>query len=225
VSGTFCAKHPEGEFLAKGIGHFFPADPKRMGLVLENLMSDSRFTAIVATLLTLGVGLVSGCRSETADPAVQALRGQYVLAEEPVGELTLTQVAHRLDGAAGESETDSAASPDPISQPVVLVGRIYAGDLEPWDTGKASFLLAELPEEGHGEGHDADNCPFCKRKAANAPTAIVQFIDDTGEVIPRDARELFGVKKNDVVTIRGQATRGELNTLIVTADAIHVRGK
>jgi hypothetical protein len=25
VSGTFCAKHPKGEFLAKGTGHFFPA--------------------------------------------------------------------------------------------------------------------------------------------------------------------------------------------------------
>jgi len=25
VSGTFCAKHPKGEFLAKGTGHFFAA--------------------------------------------------------------------------------------------------------------------------------------------------------------------------------------------------------
>jgi hypothetical protein len=25
VSGTFCAKHPTGEFLAKGSGHFFTA--------------------------------------------------------------------------------------------------------------------------------------------------------------------------------------------------------
>ncbi|HBJ38131.1 MAG TPA: hypothetical protein DDZ51_25925 [Planctomycetaceae bacterium] len=24
VSGTFCAKHPKGAFLAKGNGHFFP---------------------------------------------------------------------------------------------------------------------------------------------------------------------------------------------------------
>jgi len=27
VSGTFCAKHPQGEFLAKGTGHFFNAQP------------------------------------------------------------------------------------------------------------------------------------------------------------------------------------------------------
>jgi len=25
VSGTFCAQHPKGEFLAKGSGHFFTA--------------------------------------------------------------------------------------------------------------------------------------------------------------------------------------------------------
>ena len=27
VSATFCAKHPQDEFLAKGSGHFFPHDP------------------------------------------------------------------------------------------------------------------------------------------------------------------------------------------------------
>ena len=26
VSDTFCAKHPEGEFLAKGVGHLFPVN-------------------------------------------------------------------------------------------------------------------------------------------------------------------------------------------------------
>jgi hypothetical protein len=97
--------------------------------------------------------------------------------------------------------------------------------MEPWDTGKASFLIAELPDEGHGEGHDADNCPFCKRKAAKAPTAIVQFVDAAGQVIPIDARKLFGVDKKDVVVIRGQATAGELRAMVVTATDMHIRPK
>jgi outer membrane protein assembly factor BamB len=34
VSGTFCAKHPKGEFLAKGAGYFSPHDPKQRLLTL-----------------------------------------------------------------------------------------------------------------------------------------------------------------------------------------------
>ncbi len=30
MSGTFCAKHPKGEFLAKGTGHLFAARSLRM---------------------------------------------------------------------------------------------------------------------------------------------------------------------------------------------------
>jgi hypothetical protein len=183
--------------------------------------------------------LTSGCKTESSDPETRALQDRYVLASEPGSAMTLTELANRLDGkiATADEPTYSsqdqtavrsdapqgAAAPSAVTQPVVIVGRVYAGDMEPWDPGKASFLLAELPEEGHGEGHDADNCPFCKRKAANAPTAIVQFVDEQGQVIPRDARKLFGIQKKDVVTVRGHAERGELNTLIVTANAIHVR--
>ncbi len=188
----------------------------------------------IAIGLVLVCVLFSGCRTETQDPEVLAFREQYVLTSEPADAITLSELAQRLDNDPQPSEplaedaipeADRSPAEDRTSAPVVVVGRIFAGDLEPWDSGKASFLLAELPEEGHGEGHDADNCPFCKRRAAMAPTAIVQFLDENGEVIPRDARNLFGLEKKDVVTIRGQATRGDLNTLIVTANAIHVRGK
>lgn len=182
---------------------------------------------LASVLALLGV-LIGGCNTQRQDPEVVARGEQYLLASEPADAVTLTELAQRL---SGPGEDPSAKVPagegakDAASEPVVVVGRIYAGDLEPWDNGKASFLLAELPEQGHGEGHDADNCPFCKRKAAKAPTAIVQFLDEEGEVLGQDARKLFGVAKNDVVTIRGQAAAGDLNTLLITAEAIHVRGK
>lgn len=177
------------------------------------------------------VGLaISGCGQPSQDPQVLAIRDQYVVADEPAGALTLTQLAQRLEAPAAQAdpeaeagETTEAAAATPES--AVVVGRIFAGDLEPWEPGKASFLLAELPAEGHGDNHDADNCPFCKRRAAQAPTAIVQFLDERGQVIGHDARQLFDVQKNDVVTVRGQAVRGELNTLVLTAEAIHVRRK
>lgn len=175
-----------------------------------------------------------GCQSEQVDPKTAALRQQFLAATEPAGAITLTELAMQLgvvkpddeeavDGTAAEAT--AASTPAAAAESVVVVGRIFAGEMEPWDTGKASFLIAELPDEGHGEGHDADNCPFCKRKAAKAPTAIVQFVDSAGQVIPIDARKLFGIGKKDVVVIRGQAVPGELNSMIVTATDMHVRGK
>jgi hypothetical protein len=106
-------------------------------------------------------------------------------------------------------------------QDVWVVGRIFAGDFDPWEQGRASFLISELPEEGHGEGHDADNCPFCKRKAAQAPKAMVRFADEKGQTVGIDARELFGLKTGDVVAVRGSAKVGELNTLMIDAAALH----
>lgn len=179
------------------------------------------------------------------DPQTLALREQYLLSAEPSGAVTLSELAEQLDQRAADSpasdepSADNAAAgdaaapppqataaPDPDAETIAVsvVGRIFAGDLEPWENGQASFLLAELPAEGHGEGHDADNCPFCKRRAANAPTAIVRFVGEDGEVLPHDVRQLFGVEKNSVVTVRGVAARGELNTLVITADGLYRHG-
>ena len=62
--------------------------------------------------------------------------------------------------------------------------------------GKASFVLSEAPAKGHdhGAGHDADNCPFCRRRAADARMAVVQFVNDQGEVLKTDVPTLLGVE-------------------------------
>jgi len=187
----------------------------------------NRRSILAAGLLTVVVTI--GCQSEQVDARTAELRQQFLVATEPSGALTLTELATQLgvvkpDEEAAVDQTNPA-SPATSAESVVVVGRIFAGDMEPWDTGKASFLIAELPDQGHGEGHDADNCPFCKRKAAKAPTAIVQFVDATGQVIPIDARKLFGVDKKEVVVIRGKAVPGDLNAMVVTATDMHVRGK
>ena len=84
-------------------------------------------------------------------------------------------------------------------------------------------MISELPEQGHGAEHDADNCPFCKRKAAQAPKAMVRFSDEAGSTLAIDARKLFDLKTQDVVVVRGTATMAELNTLIIDATSLHVR--
>lgn len=172
-------------------------------------------SAIAVFSIGLGMLLLGGCPGPAEDAELVAVRDRFLSAQPHHEPLTLTETAARLNERADEEEP---AGPEEL----ILIGRINAGDLEPWDAGKASFVLGEAPEEGHGAGHDPDKCPFCRRKIANAPTAIVEFRDDGG-VIPHDSRKLFGLQKNDIVTLRGDVTRGEHDTLLVHAREIHVQ--
>lgn len=152
----------------------------------------------------------TGCNRPTEDPATLALREKFLVSSLPDPLMSLTKVAASLSENADNSE--------PLQ--VTVVGRISAGDLEPWESGKASFVLSELPEDGHGEGHDADNCPFCKRRAAKAPTGIVKFLDEKDETIAVDARDLFSLSKDQHVAIRGTAIAGEFNSVVLIADQL-----
>jgi hypothetical protein len=142
-----------------------------------------------------------------------------VLAEEPAGALTPTAArALLLKGQAN------------APQPLVVAGRLGAKDMEPFLEGKASFVLVEIPADDHAQkpGHDADNCPFCKKKQANAPMVAVQFLGVDGKVIPVDSRQLFGIAKGTEVVVKGSAAydpKLKLPIVQLTAESIFVRGK
>jgi hypothetical protein len=58
----------------------------------------------------------------------------------------------------------------------------------------------------------------------NAPKAVVRILDDSGEVLTVDARQLLGIAKGDVVVVRGSATYLEpVNTVQIDAEGIFVR--
>ncbi|TWU05703.1 hypothetical protein [Stieleria varia] len=101
-------------------------------------------------------------------------------------------------------ESEPAASDDGT---VLIAGRISTGELEPFEPGQASFVMTQLPDEGHAadDPEHADNCPFCKRELKNAPMALVRFNDEQGETLPISAKDLFGLAAGDVVVIRGTA--------------------
>jgi len=52
--------------------------------------------------------------------------------------------------------------------------------------------------------------------------AVVEFVDETGHSLHIDARELLGVKKDQLVVVRGQGRVESDGYLIVTADGIYV---
>ncbi len=165
----------------------------------------------MAWMLAIVFLLVGGaCATvEAADPAAANL----VLAEEPAGALTLAQAKAKLNTTP---------------QPVVIAGRIGAKGMDPFLEGKASFSLLEIPTDDHAAkpGHNADDCPFCKKRNANSPLAAVQFLGADGKPIPVDARKLFGVQKGSDVVIRGTGVfdpKLGIPVLQITADGIHVR--
>jgi hypothetical protein len=159
-------------------------------------------------LLASGGAVVSA-----AAPDVAAVRTQLLLDAEPAGALSLAAAKEKL-----------TTKP----QPVVIAGRIGAKGIDPFLEGKASFSLVEIPADDHASkpGHDADDCPFCKKRNAKSPLAAVQFLGADGKPIPLDARKLFGVAKGSDVVIRGTAIFDPnlgIPVLQVTADGIHVR--
>ncbi len=141
-------------------------------------------------------------------PELLRQREALTLPVAPSPALTLAEAAEQFE--AGE-----------LGDEVNLVGRIFAENQEPWEPGQAGFLLSVLPEKGHDDPEHADNCPFCKRKAAMAPKAFVQFVDASGVVLPLGAQELFALNKGDVVTIRGKIEAFDLNVFRITASGIH----
>lgn len=194
----------------------------------------------------LGVALaVVGCqRADQESAEISQWRSRLLVASEPADAVTLSQLAVQLgmevagdsggSGGDGDSPPANAQTADPqavdpqaaqsAGSEIVVIGRVYSGDLDPFETGRASFLLTELPEQGHGDDHDPDNCPFCKRRAARLPSAIVQILDESGQPLAIDARQLLGLKAKDVIVVRGTATPAEMNTIMIVAEQLSIRG-
>jgi hypothetical protein len=157
-----------------------------------------------------------GCQ-RAEDPAIIQQRGRYLLPDEPKGALGVTAARAQVSG-----QTQSP-------QPLVLVGRVGAGPQPTWDPGKAAFVIcdttAKPPAHAHAAGHDHDSCPFCQADKKNAldATALVRVVDERGNVVGIDARQLFSLVDGQTVVVRGQASIDALGHLVVVADGVYVR--
>lgn len=172
--------------------------------------------SFVTVAAAAGIGVLAIPAFGQGDAA--ALRAKLVMHDEPVDPLTPTAA----------KETLSAKDAPKGSQHLVIAGRIGAKGMEPFLENKASFVLQEIPADGHAgkAGHDADNCPFCKKRSANAPMVAVQFVGADGKPLPIDARKLFGVTKGQEVVVSGTAVfdpKLAIPVIQLTADAIHLR--
>lgn len=172
----------------------------------------NRFFFLAMGMLTL---VAIGCDSQSQSVEVEEPVNPYVLTSRPEGVSGLIEVAESLD--AGELPSNS--------QPIMLIGKIDAGDFSAFEKGQATFMLSELPAEGHGadDPDHEDNCPFCKRRAGNAPKAVVSIVGSDGNALPTDARELLGVKQGDrVIAVGAAAYDKSLNTITMESDRVYL---
>lgn len=160
-------------------------------------------------LLTLAV---SGC-GESVSPEILALRTAHLLVEVPAGEQTIAKVREQLKSGEATAESE-----------FVIKGRINAGDMPPWGTGTASFVVTEAIGHDGDEEHDPHKCPFCSRDIQNN-IAQVHFQDGDGKLIQIDSRELFDLKQFQLVVVRGTAEIDDSDTLVIHARQMHVTRK
>lgn len=162
---------------------------------------------VCASLLTVGF---IGCQGSSG-PVVSEAGKKFVLSEKPEGAVPI------VDARANIADTTE----------IVLITKVGVEDRKVFEEGKASFLVREaFPDPNAGDGHDADNCPFCKRrKSPYDGLAMVHFKDSDDKVIDTDARKLLGLKEDQEVIIKGSGSMDESGALVVSATGIYFPSK
>jgi hypothetical protein len=169
--------------------------------------------------IAIGIAVIglTGCGgSSTAGTSQQAVTpvlfdgSKYILTEEP-------------DGAIGViAARESAKNGEPID----VVGRI-GGAANPWIEGRAAFTLLDasmtLVANGTESGSNQICLDDCCAQERSASTTLVKVVDVSGRVLPADARKLFDITADDMVVVRGTASKDESGNFVVLADGVHVR--
>ena len=173
----------------------------------------------IASALWITAALISGCgdapavQSRTAAAEDQIDGAKYMLAEEP-------------DDAIGVIDARQSASD---GAPLTVVGRI-GGTSSPWVDGRAAFTLLDaslvLVAEGADAGDSGDGqiCmgDCCAAERAHA-TMLVKILADNGRVMEVDSRDLLRIAENDMVVVRGKATKDNSGNVALIADAVFIR--
>ncbi len=168
--------------------------------------------ALISLGMWCGTAMVGCNSSETATTGGAAnkateLGQQYVESSEPAGAISV----------------GAARSPSATAGPIVLVGRI-GGSKEPFVEGMAAFTIVDekvpfcAPEE---------NCPTpwdycCQQNEVKKNIAMVKIVDDQGNVVAYDARELVHVAELNRVVVTGTSETDDQGNLTVLARTVFI---
>lgn len=109
---------------------------------------------------------------------------------------------------------------------VVLVGKI-GGSENPWIEGRAIFTLVDESLKSCDQ-IPGDNCPApwdycCATDKLRDASALIKFVDEHGQPVKTDARELLGVRELTQVVVKGKAKRDDAGNLTVLASGVFVK--
>ncbi len=143
-------------------------------------------------------------------PAVDG--SKFLLTDKPEGAGDVIKV--REDAGDGED--------------VVIVGRI-GGSANPWIKGRAAFSIVDGSLKACSD-IEGDSCPIpwdycCETSKLPTATALVKVVDEDGELVKADARELLAVKELSTVVVKGKAQRDEAGNLTILATGVFVQTK
>lgn len=157
-----------------------------------------------------GCGSSSDVQAALTKTAVDVDGSQFMLAEEPDGAVGVI--------AAREAAEDGA--------PLVLVGRV-GGSANPWIEGRAAFTLLDASMTVVNEGEDSAEGEICTGDCCAADrvncTTLVKIVDEQGRLVPVDARELLGLKEQDMVVLQGTSKKDENGNFIMLAKGVYLR--
>lgn len=156
--------------------------------------------------------LLAGCGGDSSEPeaaTTPAADATYLATVEPSGARDVIQ--------ARESAKDG--------DEVTVVGRI-GGSVDPWIDGRAAFTIVD-PSLKACSDIPGDGCPtpwdYCCEASIGESSATVKVVDEKGDLVKADARELLNVKELDTVVVQGKAQRDEAGNLTVLAERVYVR--
>lgn len=173
---------------------------------MQRLMSFARAFSVLV--------LAFGCSQQETDELVPSPEpvdgGQYLLSEEP-------RDANDVIAVRESAQDDEA---------VVVVGRI-GGSRDPWVEGRAAFSIVDLSLKACSD-IEGDTCKMpwdycCQTDLLPDATVLVKVVDESGELIGTDSRELLSVKELDTVVVNGKAKRDDAGNLTVLASKLYVK--
>ncbi len=170
--------------------------------------------------LSLVAVFVVGCAQEQLPPGTQVPTAQT---EQPTADGAKYVLTTEPDGAKDVIEVREAAGDN---DEVVIVGRI-GGDMNPWVDGRAAFKIVD-PSLKACSDIPGDACPkpwdyCCETDKLPEATALVKVVDESGDVVAADARELLNVTELQTVVVRGTAKRDDAGNLTVLAKGVFLR--
>ena len=162
------------------------------------------------TILLFSGMMMAGC-GEAVDPHVLRIREQF-LTEKPLGpEQPVANIRKALQ--SGDLKPDTLFT---------IRVRINAGEVSSFSDGVARFFVTDATGHDGDESHDPHECPFCRRDVKSM-MALVEFKDDSGQLLRIDARELFDVHEFELLVLEGTGYLDEEEILVISASRMFVK--